>query len=231
MKKFVGLGLICLIIGLGWWARDILSFSALSLHYLALKSAIAASQGLALIVFGGLYCLTVSLSLPVASVLTLGGAALFGWIGVVPIWIGATSGAAIVFVMVRFFFGQWAEQRLAHALQRFRGAFLARPFRWALSLRLIPVVPFWVANALPALLGMRFDQFVVSTAVGILPGTLIYVGVGVGFDHVLSQGVMPNLDVLAHPQVWAPLLALGCLSVVSAIVSQRQEGVLNDNPR
>lgn len=231
MKKIIGLGLICLIMTLGWWARDVVSFSALSLNYLALKSTIQASQALALIAFGGLYCLVVALSLPVASVLTFGGAALFGWIGLLPIWVGATSGATLAFLLVRYFFAQWAEERLTHSLERFRDAFLAQPFRWTLSLRLIPVVPFWVANALPALFGMRLGQFVVSTGLGILPGTLIYVGVGVGFDHVLSQGAVPSLDVLARPQVWAPLLALGGLTAISAAVSQRQEGVANDRPR
>lgn len=228
MKKIVGLGLICLMAVLGWVATEAVSLEILAANYSDLKLTIDQSKPLALLVFGVLYCLCVALSLPIATLLTLGGAAIFGWIGVIPIWLGATGGAVIVFVAVRFFFAQWAQRTLDQSLRRFRGAFLAHPFRWALSMRLIPVVPFWVANALPALLGMRLGSFVLSTGLGILPGTLIYVSVGVGFDAFFSQGGVPSLETLSSPKVWGPLLALGGLIGMSTFFGQRKEREVHD---
>ena len=228
MKKIVGLGLICLMVVFGWAATEVVSLERLATHYSALKLTIDQSRPLALLLFGALYCLAVALSLPIATLLTLGGAAIFGWIGIIPIWLGATCGAAIVFIAVRFFFAQWAEHTLEQSLRRFRGAFLAHPFRWALSMRLIPVVPFWVANALPALFGMQLGSFVVSTALGILPGTLIYVSVGVGFDVLFSQGRVPSLETLSSPMVWGPLLAMGALIGLSTVLGQRQEREVHD---
>ena len=47
---------------------------------------------------------------------------------------------------------------------------------YLLALRLIPVVPFWVVNIVPALLGMRLNHYVLTTFIGITPGTLIMSG-------------------------------------------------------
>ena len=93
MKKIVGLGLICLMAVLGWVATEAVSLEVLAANYSDLKLTIDQSKPLALLVFGVLYCLCVALSLPIATLLTLGGAAIFGWIGVIPIWLGATGGA------------------------------------------------------------------------------------------------------------------------------------------
>jgi len=224
VKKIIGFGLLSVILVLGWWSRDVLSLAALADQYASIKTWVSASEQLALILFGLGYCLAVALSLPIAALLTLAGAAVFGWIAVIPIWFGATTGALLVFLAVRFFFSSVAEARLGSRIESVRAAFLAHPFRWALSMRLIPLVPFWVANTLPALLGMPVSQFVASTALGIIPGTLIYVGVGVGFDAILSRGEVPDLATLSSPTIWVPLMALGLFSMLSAVVARRQNG-------
>ena len=57
----------------------------------------------------------------------------------------------------------------------------------------MPVAPFWAVNILPAFSSMRLAQFIGATAIGIIPGTSVYVAVGRGFDHLLARGETPNL--------------------------------------
>lgn len=222
MKKWVGLGLLAILVALGVWTQQFGSMADLAAHYTALKAQVVRDFWVSLSIFFLVYVAVVALSLPFALLLTLAGSALFGWWGLLPIWLGATAGAAVVFVAVRYFFADWAAVRLTGRAQRVRAGFLAHPFRWALTLRLVPVMPFWMANALPAVLGMAWGPYLLSTAIGILPGTAVYVGIGVGFDQVLSQGGMPDLEQLSSPEIWGPLLALGLLTAASTWVTRTQ---------
>jgi len=95
------------------------------------------------------------------------------------------------------------------------------PIRWLLTMRLIPFFPFWLVNILPALLGMKVRAYAFATAVGIIPGTAIYVGVGNGLDTVLEQGLRPQWNLIEHPEVWLPLVLLGAFSAASALISNR----------
>jgi uncharacterized membrane protein YdjX (TVP38/TMEM64 family) len=223
VKTWLGIGILIVIISLGWLSADILSFQMLAQRYVEIKTLVNDSRFISMVAFAGVYCAAVALSLPIALLLTLTGAALFGWWGALAIWIGATTGALCVFVAVRFFLHDWAETRLAGMVGRVRTEFQANPFQWALSMRLIPLIPFWMANALPALLGMSATAFVLSTAIGILPGTLVYVGLGVGFDQIFSRGEVPDLSVFKSPEVIGPLLALGIMSVISTLVTRYKQ--------
>jgi uncharacterized membrane protein YdjX (TVP38/TMEM64 family) len=223
VKKWIGLALLLVVFAMGWFSSDLLSFQVLAARYVDIKTIVNESKVLSMLIFTGLYFVAVALSLPIALVLTLTGAALFGWWGVISIWIGATAGAFAVFLAVRYFLHDWAETRLSGMLGHVRSEFQANPFQWALSMRLIPLIPFWMANALPALLGMSAVSFVSSTAVGILPGTLVYVGLGVGFDQIFSRGEIPDLSVFRSPEVIGPLLALGVMSVISTIVTRQKQ--------
>lgn len=223
VKKWIGFALLLTVLALSWLSADVLSFQTLAARYVDIKAVVNDSKALSMLIFAGIYFIAVALSLPIALLLTLSGAALFGWWGVISIWISATAGAFGVFIVVRYFLHDWAETRLSGILGRVQSEFQANPFQWALSMRLIPLIPFWMANALPALLGMSALSFVLSTALGILPGTLIYVGLGVGFDQIFSRGEVPDLSVFQSPEVIGPLLALGVMSVISAVVTRRKQ--------
>ena len=99
-------------------------------------------------------------------------------------------------------------------MAKLEAGFQKNAFTYVLALRLIPAAPFWVVNIIPALLGMRLNQFVLATFIGITPGTLIYVWVARSFDTLLSRGQNPDLSVLSDPSVIVPLLILALLSFI-----------------
>jgi uncharacterized membrane protein YdjX (TVP38/TMEM64 family) len=79
-------------------------------------------------------------------------------------------------------------------------------------MRLVPAVPFFVANLLPALIGVKFRNFVLTTVLGILPGALIFTWIGVGLGEVFDRGGSPDLSLLWEPQIIGPLLGLSALA-------------------
>ena len=207
--------ILCVIVAAIVLAPQWLSFEQFALRYQDLKAFADTHLIQALIGFFILYVLVVALSIPAAAVLTLGGAALFGWAALPVIILAASIGAVLVFMLARTLLREMLQTRVSHWIEGVESGFRKSPVRWCLTMRLIPVMPFWAANIIPALLGMRVLPFFYATAVGILPGTAIYVGLGRGLDHVFQQGSVPDLTILSAPEVWGPLLALAILSAFS----------------
>lgn len=198
-------------------AHNLLSFSRLAENYGTLKAFVDTAPLLSVLAFGAAYIITVALSLPIASILTLAGGALLGWSAAAVIICSATIGATIVFIAARTVLTDFLRQRTSGFMAKLETGFQKNAFSYLLALRLIPAAPFWVVNIVPALLGMRLNQYVVATFIGIAPGTLIYVWVARSFDILLSRGESPDLSVLREPAVIAPLFALGALSLLPAL--------------
>ena len=203
--------------------HEFFSFRKLAENYTSLKAFVDGQLVTALLVFGAAYILSVALSLPVASLLTLAGGALFGWTAAAVIICAATIGATIVFIAARTVLNEFFVKRTAGFIAKLEAGFQRNAFFYLLALRLIPVVPFWVVNIVPALLGMRMNHYVLATLIGIAPGTLIYVWVAKSFDILLFRGEIPDLSELSKPAIIVPLFALALLSLIPAFWKRLRE--------
>lgn len=202
--------------------HDFLSFAQLTDNYATLKAFVDGNLATASLIFGAAYVVTVALSLPLASLLTVIGGALFGWMGAAVIICSATIGATIVFIAVRTALYAFFAKRTTGFMAKLEAGFQKNAFSYLLALRLIPVVPFWVVNIVPALLGMRLTHYMLATFIGITPGTLIYVWVARNFDSLLSRGQRPDLSTLSEPAMIVPLFALSLLSLMPAFWKRLQ---------
>ena len=202
--------------------HEFLSFSQLAGNYSNLKAFVDKQHVTALLVFGAAYILTVALSLPVASLLTLAGGALLGWAAAAVIICAATIGATIVFIAARTVLNEFFVKRTTGILAGLEAGFQKDAFSYLLALRLVPAAPFWIVNIVPALLGMRLEQYVLATFIGITPGTLIYLWVARSFDSFLLRGQSPDLSALREPEVILPLFTLGLLSLIPALWKRLQ---------
>ena len=216
IRWFVAVASFVLII---WFVRDLLQPTHLIARYSEFKLIIQNQYLWSAVIFFLIYLAVVSLSLPVASLLTLMGAALFGWISLPIIVSAATAGALVVFLLASTIAREFFSQRAGGATDSVQTVFHRSPIRWLLTMRLIPFFPFWLVNIIPALLQMRMRDYVLATAVGIIPGTAVYVSVGRGLDTILDQGLKPQWNLIEHPEVWLPLVLLGAFSGVSALIS------------
>ena len=200
--------------------HDFFSFSQLARHYSSLKSFVEGQLATALLTFGAAYILTVALSLPIASLLTLAGGALLGWLGAPVIICAATIGATIVFILAQTVLNEFFTKRTTGFMAKLQAGFEKNDFSYLLALRLAPAAPFWVVNIVPALLGMRLKNYILATLIGITPGTLTYVWVSRSFDNLLSRGQSPNLSVLSEPAITLPLFTLAFFSLIPALWKQ-----------
>lgn len=206
--------------------RDVLSFDTLRQNHEALMRLAGQHYALTAAGFVLAYVAVVALSLPGATICTLAGGFLFGVFPGVLLNVGAaTSGAVLVFLAARAGYGARMAGRLATAtgpLARLRDGLHANEVPFLLIMRLVPAVPFFVANLVPAFLGVRLDRFAATTFVGILPAALVFTWVGSGLGAVMAMGKAPDLGVLFHPQVLGPLLALAALALVPVVVKARR---------
>ena len=200
--------------------HQLISWETVARHYHEISHFI--EQNRAASYFGFMLCYTavVAFSLPIASLLTLAAGALLGWLSIGLIVVAATAGASLLFIAARGLFRDFLRARAGPFFAKLEDGFTRNAFGYLLFLRLIPAAPFWAVNILPAFSSMRLTQFIGATAIGIVPGTSIYVAVGRGFDHLLARGETPNLSVLNTPHIWLPLAGLALLALLPTLYRQ-----------
>jgi uncharacterized membrane protein YdjX (TVP38/TMEM64 family) len=174
-----------LVVGMGW--HRYLTLEHLAVNRESLRALIEDHYLLAMTVFTVVYAITVALSIPGGVVLTIGGGFLFGWfLGGVLSVVGATIGATAVFLVARSALRDVLITKAGPKLQRFAEGFREDAMSYLLFLRLIPVFPFWLVNLAPGLLGVSFWTYVLTTFVGIIPGTFAFALAGNGLDSVFD---------------------------------------------
>jgi len=207
---------------------DYLTFEALRDNRAALIAFRDANYALTAIGFILAYIAIVSFSLPGAMAATLTGGFLFGLFpGALFNIVSSTIGAVIIFLAVRAGLGRNISARIDASegrVKRLTDAIRANEAPVLFSLRLMPVLPFFVINVLPALIGVRLKVFALTTFFGIMPGGLIYTWVGAGLGEVFARDETPNLGIIFEPHILGPLLGLAALSLLPVLVKQFRAG-------
>ncbi len=202
--------------------RDQLTFATLADNRAALLAFRDANYLLTALAFMLAYVVIVAFSLPGGTVATLTGGFLFGLFpGVVFNVVAATIGAVLVFLAVRTGLGKGLAARIDASdgrVKRMTQAIRDNGAPVLFSMRLVPVLPFFVANIIPALIGVRTPLFAVTTFFGIIPGGLVFTWVGAGLGEVFARGETPDLSIVFEPHVLGPLLGLAALSFLPTIV-------------
>ena len=202
--------------------RDQLGFEALARHREALIAYRDAHYGLSVLGFIAVYIAIVGLSLPGGTVATLTGGFLFGLFpGVVFNVIGAGTGAMLVFLAARSGFGASVSARIASAggiAARLQTGLRENEWSVLFLMRIVPAVPFVLANLIPAFVGTSLTRFAVSTFLGIIPGALVFTSVGSGLGEVFARGETPDLGILFTPAVLGPILGLAALAALPMVL-------------
>jgi uncharacterized membrane protein YdjX (TVP38/TMEM64 family) len=205
------LGLV-LFFALGW--QRFISFEALQEHRDWLVAEVARNQALVALAFVGLYALVVACSIPLGAVMTVSAGFLFGTVAAACFGVvGGTLGAVCVFLAARTAFGDVLRAKAGPALKRMEAGFRENAFSYLLSLRLVPLFPFWLVNLVPAFLGVSLRIYVAATFIGVIPGAVVFASLGNGLGVILDAGDEPDLGILFRPDVLLPLLALGVLAL------------------
>lgn len=224
---------IVVIAALGaWFLRDYLSFDALARNRESLLAFRDANYLLCVLGFIGAYAAIVAFSLPGASIATLTGGFLFGSFpaafpvlpGVLYNITGATIGAILLFLAARWGLGQTLAKRMDASdgvVKRIKDGIDDDGNQWSMLflIRLVPAVPFFVANLVPALVGVPLYRFAITTFFGIMPGAVVYTSVGAGLGEVFARGETPDLGIIFQPAILLPILGLCLLAALPLILN------------
>lgn len=210
--------------------RDYLSFEALADNREALIGFRDSHYLLSVAVFMLAYVGIVAFSLPGATIATLTGGFLFGTFpGALFNVTAASIGATLIFLAARWGMGERLAARMEAsdgAIRKIKDGIDENQWSVLFLIRLVPAVPFFVANLAPALVGVPLYRFVVTTFLGIIPGGVVYTSVGAGLGDVFARGERPNLGIIFEPQILLPILGLCALAALPILLKLlRRKGV------
>lgn len=196
---------------------EYLSLDTLREQQEALQGFVANNLIVAVIAFVSVYALITAFMMPGALWVTIAGGLLFGLVGGSLATItGATIGASILFFAAKTSIGNALRERAGPFMKKLEAGFNDSPLSFMFAMRLMPVVPFFVANIAPALFGAKYRDYVISTALGIVPGVVAYTWVG----HSLGASLDPNetQNLLGVVQNFLPaFVALGAVALIPVI--------------
>ena len=205
--------------------KDLLTFETLRDNRESLIAWRDGNYAVAVLTFMAIYVVVVTFSLPGATVMTLTGGFLFGTFpGTLFNVVSATLGAIAIFLAAKTGLGDLLHSKmLAQApdesrMRRIEAGLRRNEVSYLLLMRLVPAVPFFIANLAPAFLGVGLRTFALTTFFGIMPGGLVYTAVGAGLGEVFSRGETPDLGIIFEWRILLPILGLCLLAVLPIIL-------------
>ncbi|MFY8126649.1 MAG: FAD-dependent oxidoreductase [Hydrogenophaga sp.] len=162
------------------------------------------------VVYFLIYVAATALSFPGATIITLAGGAIFGlWQGLLIVSFASTVGAALAFLASRFVLRDWVEARFGQRLADINAGVNREGAFYLFSLRLIPVVPFFLINLLMGLTRMKVWTFYWVSQLGMLAGTAVFVNAGTQ----LAQ--LDSLKGILSPALLGSFVLLGIFPLIA----------------
>jgi uncharacterized membrane protein YdjX (TVP38/TMEM64 family) len=217
---------------LGW--KQHISLETLLTHRSAIDNFVSAHPLTAPLAFVSVYAAVTAGAIPAGAVLAIIGGLIFGlWIGTVGATVGSTCGATLLFLLARnLAIGRLPEGPLTATLA---SGFRADAFYYILFLRLVPS-PSWLTSAASGALGIPAAVFMTATALGRIPGSLVFANFGAGLAEILNSreavykaclavggadcpiGIGPA--TVLTPTVLASLIGLAVLALVPVLAKR-----------
>lgn len=189
-----------------------LSLDALKQNRDQLLAFTEANYATSVALFILLYVVVTGLSLPGAVILTLAGGFLFGGVsGTLFVNLGATTGATLAFLAARYLLRDWVEQKFGKWIGPVQQGFAKNAFSYLMTLRLIPLFPFFAVNLVSGLTRVSIGTYVAATAIGIIPGSFVYAYAG------RQLGTINSLKEIASPNVIGAFVMLGLLALAPIV--------------
>ena len=156
------------------------------------------------------YVTVTAFSVPGAAVVTLLGAALFGfWTSLILVSFASTIGATLAFLSSRYLLRDWVQSKFGEKLTAINQGIERDGAFYLFSLRLIPVFPFFLINLLMGLTPIATLRFYLVSQLGMLPGTAVYLNAGTQLAQIDS------LSGIVSPSVLISFALLGLFPVIA----------------
>ncbi|HHF0504552.1 TPA: TVP38/TMEM64 family protein [Vibrio antiquarius] len=215
-KLILGLILVAIIIFLGVNFSQYLTLENAKAQQEALTTYIDQNFVFSAAIYFFAYIAITAFSIPGAAVVTLLGAALFGfWTSLLLVSFASTMGATLAFLSSRYLLRDWVQNKFGNKLIAINQGVEKDGAFYLFSLRLIPVFPFFLINLLMGLTPMSVGRFYLTSQVGMLPGTTVYLNAGT------QLATIESLSGIISPAVLASFALLGLFPIITKWVMNK----------
>ena len=223
MKKWIPIIVIVMLMIAAYFLgiADFFTYEQIQKHHMTLTQYVSENFYLMSGLFILMYLVSTALSLPIGIYLSLLGGFLFPQpFSTIYVILGATVGASILFWAARTALGDSLRQKATPFLSKMEKGFNENAASYMLFLRLIPAFPFWLVNLAPAFLGVSYLTYLWTTAVGILPGVVVFTQFGAGLDAVFEGNQEFSLDNILNRDIKIALVALAIFVLIPVMVKK-----------
>jgi uncharacterized membrane protein YdjX (TVP38/TMEM64 family) len=215
LKVIAFLLLIALVATFYWQFGDVLTLNYLADQETVLRQYRIRSPWITAVLAMLIYIAVTGLSIPGATVLTLGYGWYFGFLqGLLIVSVGSTGGATVAFLLTRYFFRDLVQRKFSSRLQSVQDAMQREGAFYLFSLRLMPAIPFFLINVLMGLTRIHVATFWWVSQVGMLPATIAYVYAGSRFPSLQEMATEGVGKVLS----WQLLLAFALIGILPLVL-------------
>ncbi|WEM41096.1 dihydrolipoyl dehydrogenase [Photobacterium sp. DA100] len=216
-KKLLVISIVVSLIAV-WFLFDLGQYFTLEqakTQQLALTDTIHAKPFLSSLAYFVLYIVVTALSLPGAVIMTLLGAALFGfWWSLLLISFASSIGATLAFLFSRYILRDWVQANFGHRLSAINRGIEKDGAFYLFTLRLIPVFPFFIVNLLMGLTPITTRMYYLVSQLGMLAGTAVYINAGT------QLGQIDSLSGIVSAPVLVSLALLGIFPLIAKAFMQ-----------
>ena len=177
---------------------------------------------LAIIFF--IFCIFWVLLLGFAMPLLIFAGFVFGkWWGITIVLTSTTIGAALLYMLVGFFFRDAIKEKLAPKFSKLREFFIKNDIIYFTSFRFVGGggTPYAVQNVLPVLFNMSLKNYIIATFIGSMPSMFVTVSLGDGIEKVIDQNVELSIStVLFSPEIYIPIIAFFIILIIAFVIKK-----------
>ena len=162
-----------------------------------------------------IYVFLISFSVPVGFFLSLFSGYLFGfYFGSLISIFGATVGSYVIFNLIKYNFKDIKsyEKKYSFLYEDANFGINNNNYKYLFFLRIFPFVPFWLANLIPPLIGVRDIPFLITTFLGIMPMSFLIVFSGSNLA-LIEKNDLNDLNIDNLKYFWGFLLFFSFLIV------------------
>lgn len=215
LKKLTPIILLFIIMLISWNTID---FNSIISHKQDIVEYATQNIVFASLIFVFSYFISVALSLPIATALTLLAGIIFGpYLGTMLVVLGATLGATTIFLIIKLTsdsFDLLAKYKKSKHLLTLQKNIKKDAVSYLLFARLVPLFPFVLVNIAPATVGIKASTFISTTFIGIIPGSFIYTYLG------YQSGQLENIGDLVSIEMILALTLLGLFSLSPILIKR-----------
>lgn len=196
-KLILGLVLVAVVVFLGIEFSQYLTLENAKAQQASLSHYIEQNLLYSALIYFVVYVVITAFSIPGAAVVTLLGAALFGfWFSLALVSFASTIGATLAFLSSRYLLRNWVQQRFSDKLNSINAGVKKDGSFYLFTLRLIPIFPFFLINLLMGLTPISTVRYYLVSQLGMLPGTAVYLNAGTQLAEIKTLAGIVSPTVL-----------------------------------